>query len=376
MKKVLIFYATYGGGHLSAAKAIKEQLDYKYFNDVSIEMIDCIEYINKSINKLTVTAYKEMAKKFPWAWGKVYSHSKKGVISKVSTDSNKIMALKLNNLIKKINPDIIISTHPFSTQMCTYLKKKNKLNSKIANILTDFAPHDQWLIGHEYVDYFFVAHNGMKNSLINYGIDSNKIYATGIPISYRFFNKYNKRDVCQEFDLSENKDTILFFAGGEFGLGRKSTYEILDTLASSFDNIQVIAISGKNKKMKQGFNNIVEKYNKFDSIKVLEYTNKVPELMSISKVVITKPGGITSSESLVSRVPLLIVNPIPGQEEENATYLEENGFAIWIKKTDSPTDIVKNVFNDSTILEKLKNNISNVNILNSAEEICKVVMKY
>ena len=376
MKKVLIFYATYGGGHLSAAKAIKEQLDYKYFNDVSIEMIDCIEYINKSINKLTVTAYKEMAKKFPWAWGKVYSHSKKGVISKISTDSNKIMALKLNNLIKKINPDIIISTHPFSTQMCTYLKKKNKLNSKIANILTDFAPHDQWLIGHEYVDYFFVAHNGMKNSLINYGIDSNKIYATGIPISYRFFNKYNKRDVCQEFDLSENKDTILFFAGGEFGLGRKSTYEILDTLASSFDNIQVIAISGKNKKMKQGFNNIVEKYNKFDSIKVLEYTNKVPELMSISKVVITKPGGITSSESLVSRVPLLIVNPIPGQEEENATYLEENGFAIWIKKTDSPTDIVKNVFNDSTILEKLKNNISNVNILNSAEEICKVVMKY
>lgn len=376
MKKVLIFYATYGGGHLSAAKAIKEQLDYKYFNDVSIEMIDCIEYINKSINKLTVTAYKEMAKKFPWAWGKVYSHSKKGVISKISTDSNKIMALKLNNLIKKINPDIIISTHPFSTQMCTYLKKKNKLNSKIANILTDFAPHDQWLIGHEYVDYFFVAHNGMKNSLINYGIDSNKIYATGIPISYRFFNKYNKKDVCQEFDLSENKDTILFFAGGEFGLGRKSTYEILDTLASSFDNIQVIAISGKNKKMKQGFNNIVEKYNKFDSIKVLEYTNKVPELMSISKVVITKPGGITSSESLVSRVPLLIVNPIPGQEEENATYLEENGFAIWIKKTDSPTDIVKNVFNDSTILEKLKNNISNVNILNSAEEICKVVMKY
>lgn len=375
MKKVLIFYAKYGGGHFSVAKSIKEELENKYSNEVSIEMIDCIEYINKAVNKLTVTAYKEMTKKFPWAWSKVYSNSQKGIMSKISKDSNKIMAHKLNFLIKKINPDIIISAHPFSTQMCTYLKKKNKLSAKIANILTDFAPHEQWLIGYEFVDYFFVAHEGMKSELINHGIDKNKIYATGIPVSSRFFKEYNKAKICKEFGISENKDTILFFAGGEFGLGRKSTYEILETLAKDFNNIQIIAISGKNKKMNHNFNEIVENYHKDNMIKVLDFTNKVPELMSISKLIITKPGGITSSESLASKVPLLIINPIPGQEEANASYLENNGFAIWMKKTDSVSDVLKNILNNSDYLNELKHNIINLNKGNAAEKICKIVIK-
>lgn len=374
MRKVLIFYAKYGGGHLSVAKSIREELETNYHDDVSVEMVDCIEYINKAVNKLTVTAYKEMAKKFPWAWGKVYSHSQKGVMSRISKDSNKIMALKLYFLIKKINPDIIISAHPFSTQMCTYLRKRNKLNAKIVNILTDFAPHEQWLVGSQFVDYFFVAHDGMKNELIKHGIDSNKIYATGIPVSDRFFKKYNKADVCKEFGLSEDKDTVLFFAGGEFGLGRKSTYEILETLARDFDDLQIVAISGKNKKMKHNFDNIIEKYQKYDIIKVISFTNKVPELMSISKIVITKPGGITSSESLASGVPLLIINPIPGQEEENASFLENSGFGIWMKKTDLPSDILAKVFNNPNIINNMKNNIINYKKGNSTEEICKIVI--
>ena len=123
MKKVLIFYAKYGGGHYSVAKSIKEELEENYSDSVSVEIIDCMEYINKVINKLTITAYKEMTKKFPWAWNKIYSNSQNGVMSVISKDSNKIMAHKLNILIQKIDPDIIISSHPFSTQMCTYLKK-------------------------------------------------------------------------------------------------------------------------------------------------------------------------------------------------------------------------------------------------------------
>ena len=375
MKNILIFYAKYGGGHYSVAKSIKEELEEKYSDSVSVQMVDCIEYINKFINKLTVTAYKEMTKKFPWAWSKVYSNSQKGIMSVISEDSNKIMAHKLNILIKKINPDIMISSHPFSTQMCTYLKKKNKLTAKIANILTDFAPHEQWLVGKEFVDYFFVAHEDMKKELINHGINENKIFPTGIPVSPRFFKEFHKHDIYNDFDLSENKDTVLFFAGGEFGLGRKSTYEILETLARDFDNLQIIAVAGKNKKMNHYFNEIVQKYQKQSLIKVLDYTNKVPELMSISKLIITKPGGITSSESLVSKVPLLIINPIPGQEEENAKYLENNGFAIWMKKTDSVSEILKNILKDSNLINKLKINIINLNKYNATEEICKIVLK-
>ena len=142
MKKVLIFYASYGGGHLSAANSIREHITSNY-PDVQIEMIDCMKYVNKRFEKLTTTAYKEMAKKAPWAWGTIYYTSQKGPIAEISSASNKLLAFKLNSLLQEYKPDLIISTHPFASQMCSYLKKHHKIDAKIASILTDFAPHDQ-----------------------------------------------------------------------------------------------------------------------------------------------------------------------------------------------------------------------------------------
>lgn len=286
--KALIFYATYGGGHLSAANAIKEALNAKYTN-VEVEMIDCMEYINKIINKLTTEAYSEMAKKAPWAWGKVYTHSNKGVMSGVTKTSNKVFALKLNSLIKKINPDIIISTHPFATQMCAFLKKHNKINIKLANILTDFEIHEQWIVKHEYIDYFFVSNEHMKQELINHKIPEENIFVTGLPISQKFSKKYDRNEVIEEFNLNKNKKTILFFAGGKYGLARNNVYEFIEILARDFKDVQVIAISGKNEKIYNKFNEIVQNYNAKEYIKIIEFTDKVAELMSIADLVITKP---------------------------------------------------------------------------------------
>lgn len=145
MKKILIFYASYGGGHLNAAKSIKEYIDNNYEN-CKTELIDCMKYVNKPIEKITTTAYREMAKKIPWAWGKIYNDSQKGPLAHISSRSNIIFAIKLLKLLREKQPDIIISTHPFGSQMCSYLKRKQKINAKIATIMTDFSPHDQWLV--------------------------------------------------------------------------------------------------------------------------------------------------------------------------------------------------------------------------------------
>lgn len=216
MKKVLIFYAAYGGGHLSAAKSIKQYIDENYKN-VETEMIDCVKYINKALDKVTTAAYREMAKKAPWAWEKVYYKSERGLLAKVSTTSNKIMAVKIAKLFREVKPDIVISTHPFGSQMTSYLKKKGKTDCKLATVMTDFAPHDQWLIGSEFVDYYFVSNDIMKNLIVkNNNISSDKIHVTGIPISKRFLEKYDKGKIMNEFALSPNKKTILFFGGGEY----------------------------------------------------------------------------------------------------------------------------------------------------------------
>lgn len=373
MKKILIFYGSYGGGHLSAANSIKEGLN-EINPNIEIKTVDCIQYVNKAINKLSTTAYNEMAKKAPWAWGKIYSGSKRGPLAHFTTNSNKIMALKLNRLIRTENPDLIISTHPFATQMCAFLKKRHAIDIKLATILTDYAPHDQWLVFSDYCEYFFVAHDDMKNALIKKGIDSNKIYATGIPLSNRFLMHYNKEEILNSLGLKKDKTTILFFAGGKFGLGKSNTYEILRTLAEKFSDIQVIAISGKNEKMKKEFDTIVSETYSQDNIKVLEYTNMIPQLMTISDLVITKPGGLTVTESLASGLPIIIINPIPGQEEENAEYLEEHQVGIWLKKEDNLQEFLSNLFSSKITIRNMKIRARLFAKKNSTKDICKILL--
>lgn len=374
MKKVLIFYASYGGGHLSAARSIKEYME-EHFEDVEINLVDCMKYVSKTVEKVTTTAYNEMAKKMPWAWGQIYSRSQKGPIAGISNASNRVMALKLNKLLQEYKPDIIISTHPFGSQMCSILKAHGKTDAKIATVMTDYAPHDQWLVNSKLVDYFFVAHDGMKLALEEKGIPKNKIFATGIPLSNRFLKSYNKSAILKEFGLHADKKTILFFAGGEFGLGKSKTYDMLKTLAENFDNLQVVAISGRNEKMKKSFEYLVSHSHREDSIKVLDYTTKVPELMSISDLVITKPGGLTTTESLASGLPIIVINPIPGQEEENAEFLENKGVAVWIKKNDDAKEILEDLFSSPEKMKEMKINARLLAKKNSCKDICEIVLK-
>ena len=363
---------------MKAAESINECIlnNYKDKN-IEVELIDCMKYVNKAIEKMTTAAYREMAKKMPWAWGKIYNDSQKGPLAHISSRSNKIMAIKLLRLLREKQPDLIISTHPFGSQMCSYLKRKRKINAKIATILTDFAPHSQWLVGSDYTDYFFVAHDKMKSYLLSQNIEENKIFVTGIPLSNKFLCKYDRNDVLKNFELKDNKFNILFFGGGEFGLGKTRTVEIFEEFSkfAKSRDFQVIGIAGKNEKMKLAFENIVRENNCEENVKVLEFTNKVPELMSISDLVVTKPGGMTTTESLASELPMIIINPIPGQEVENAEFLESKNIAIWIRKDDDVNEVLKNLFESPTKLKEMKQNTKLLANINSTKNICDILLK-
>lgn len=312
MKKIIISYASYGGGHLSAAKNLKEYIEETY-PDCEVLLFDCMKYVNRVIDKVCGTTYSQITKNIPWFWGKIYYHTQDPVFEKILSMSNKVLGFKLGRLLKKVNPDIIISTHFFVGHMCSILKQKGKIASKLATVITDYGddPYNEWIAGHEYIDYFFVAHSEMKNKLIEKGVDSKKIFDTGIPVSNKFLEKYNKEEILNEYNLSQDKKTILFFGGGELGLGKSKTLEVFEILAEHFNNIQIIAIAGKNDTLKNSFEEIVTKYKRNEDIKILGFTNRVAEFMNVSDLVITKPGGLTSTESLVSNLPLIAINPIP-----------------------------------------------------------------
>lgn len=375
MKKILIPYASYGGGHLSAANNLKEYIETNY-SDVEVIVFDYMRYINRVIDKVGIKAYSEINKNIPWLWGKIYYHTQDPIFERIFSLSNKILSYKLARIFRLEKPDIILSTHFFASHICSILKKNGKINSKIGTVITDYGkdPYNEWTSGHEYMDYIFVAHSGIKDTLIKKGINKNKIFDTGIPVSRKFIANYDKNEILKSLNFSLNKKTILFFGGGEMGLGKSKTLEIFDTLVKEHPEFQIIVIAGKNESLKKSFEEIVNHYNLSDSIKIFGFSNKIPEFMQISDLVFTKPGGLTTTECLISNLPIIIINPIPGQETENAEFIENSGCGIWIKKNDNISEVLNRILKDNNKLALMKDNTKLIAKPNSTRDICNVFM--
>lgn len=374
--KIIIFYASFGGGHLSASKSIKQYIDDHYKN-TEVLMIDAMKYVDKRVEKISTEAYKLMAKNIPWLYGGLYKATAKGPIADLNNLNNIMLSIKLKKLLKTEKPDLIINTHPFASQMTAFLKRTDKnVNCKLATIITDFHSHNQWLVNHKYIDYLFVSNEKMKQSIIDTGIDENKIYVTGIPLSNRFLLNFDREKIKKSFNLDLDKRTILFFGGGEFGLGKTTTLSILKTFLENLsDKYQLVAIAGKNEELKNKFQKLIEKTNTQNCAQVLGFSNEIPELMSISDLVVTKPGGLTSTESLASGLPIIAINPIPGQEVENAEFLEEAGVAIWLKKHDDFEERISKILSNEDELYHMKVKTKLLAKKNSTANICKILMK-
>ena len=157
------------------------------------------------------------------------------------------------------------------------------------------------------------------------------------------------------------------------GLGKSKTTEIFKTLIMEHPEFQIIVIAGKNEALQTSFQEISNKYASNTSVKILGFTDKIPELMSISDLVITKPGGLTTTECLVSNLPIIIINPIPGQETENADFLVNSGCGIWIQKNDNISETLNTILNDEAKLMQLKNNTKSVAKPNSTKDICNLI---
>lgn len=359
--KVLILYAKVGNGHLKAAESFKEALE-KIDKNIEIDYEDGLEYSSQLTNKLIVKGYASLAKNAPKVFGSMYYSSNKqelNTIGEINKTVNKALTIRLKKMLREKNPDVIVSTHPFVSHMCAYLKRKKKTDAKIVSIITDYGLHNMWLEENEYIDRIMVATNEMKlDAITKYNVPTEKIMVSGIPISERFTYKYDKTDILEELKLRNGITTLLFFAGGGLGLGKSE--KIFKELVAANYNFQMVVVTGKNEKQKKVFEKIASTANK--PIAVLGYTNKVPELMNASDFVITKPGGLTSTECLAMCKPMIIINPIPGQEEQNSIYFTNNGTALRTYKGEPLEHVLDIAINNKLRVEQMI-------------EMCKVIGK-
>lgn len=372
--KVLLLYAKVGNGHLKAAESIKAALEAMDEN-IKIDYEDGLEYSSALTNKLIVKGYSSLARSLPKFYGTIYTRSDKqdlNTVGEINKMVNKALTIRLKKMLRQKNPDVIISTHPFVSHMCAYLKRKGKTKAKIISVMTDYGIHNMWLEENENIDKFMVATSEMKGDCVReYNVPESKIVVTGIPVSTRFQETFDKEAILKELGLDLDKTTLLFFAGGGLGLGKSEG--IFEELVNSNYDFQLIAITGKNEKQKKRFEKIAKKTDK--SIAVLGYTNKVPELMSVSGFVITKPGGLTSTECLAMKKPMIIINPIPGQEEQNSIYFTNNGTALRTYKHEPIEHVLDIAVNNKKRVEQMIEMCALIGKPNSSNDIAKEVIK-
>ena len=395
MKKVLIMTASTGGGHNRAAKAIVEELEMRTFNGEKIEckIIDSFKLVNQTVDKVISEGYEMSAKYTPYAYGKIYNLSDKKFFSSNEFKNNPLsimMARKFKKMIREELPDLIISTHAFPSVALSRLKKgargedlgeafdefvaKSKEETynfpPLISVLTDYTAHSSYL--QDEIDFYICGDEYVKELLIEDGIPEDKIKPFGIPVEKSFMENRPREEVLKELGLDPSKKTVLLM-GGSFGAGNiKGT---LDEISQIDRDFQVLVVTGRNESLKNSLESRVSDYDTNIDIKIIGFTNIMNDILSATDILVTKPGGLTTTEALLKDVPMVIPYFIPGQEGENLDFLTNCGVAIRTTDKFSIKSVIKVLIDNPNRLNRLKENIKEIKKLNSSENIAKLSLE-
>ena len=389
-KKVLIMSVSTGGGHNRAARAIKEELESRTIDNMSIEceIVDSLKLVNNTMDKVISRGYEKSALYTPKAYGSVYRFSETTIASKNEFKTNpltSLMARKFKHLLNESTPDLIIGTHPFPMIALSTLKKNNNIHSLIRSesfykytkvdippmisVLTDYTTHSTWIQNE--IDYYIVGHEYVKELLVYEGVDSEKVKAFGIPVEKSFLSHRDRETVLTELGLSPEKLTVLLM-GGSFGAG--NIKETLEDLIAIDRDFQILVITGRNEHLKDKLSKMLDSTIHNKNICLLGYTNKMNDILASIDVLISKPGGLTTTEALLNDVPMIVPYFIPGQEEENLDFLTNCGAALRTTKKYSLPVLLKVLIDDPSRLDNLRKNIKSIRKFDSAVNISNLVV--
>src|ERR1044072_1257169 len=373
LKKVLLLSASAGAGHVRAAEAIEKAFSQaKDAANREVLHVDVLNYTNKLFRHLYSKAYIDLVNKMPEVPGWFYDK-----LDKPWKNERRRLALdKLNTrpfvkLLKEYRPDLIVCTHFLPAEIVSWLKAKERLNSRQVIIVTDFDVHAMWLVHH--YEHYFVAIEEARVYLEALGIPAEKITVSGIPIDPVFAVKKDRQEMRAKHGLAPDRTTILLSAGG-VGVGGVGAlgYWVLPLQHRA----QIVAICGRNEELKKRLTRLAARA-KPDAMVLLKpfgYTKEMDELMTASDIVLGKPGGLTTSEALAKGLVFVIVNPIPGQEERNSDHRLEGGVAIRCNNLQTLTYKLDRLLGDQLRFQSMKTNALRMGHPNAAREIVEQLL--
>lgn len=330
-------------GHHQVAKALMDGIQENQPH-IKCEKVDILSYSFGKVEALVSNTYLKWIHAFPGLYSRVYRSS---VYKNVDEKKRfrlyeKLFLPYMRKLLEEIQPDAIVCTHGLPSYMLNYLKEKKEITIPVINVYTDYFIHSVWGIHH--IDYHFVPTHHMKDFLKQKGLNTDRIFLTGIPIHHKITRK---EEHSREFDHSSPLSILI--TGGNLGVG---AIDDLITKIGTNSNFHFYVLCGTNKTLYQKLKN--RHQNNISPIGYIECREKMNELYDKMDGVVTKPGGVTISECLFKRKPIFIYHALPGQEEINVQMLEKSGLIFqlkqWKNDNQSLEDQLYPFFQNNTLL--------------------------
>ena len=369
-KRVLITYATAGTGHKKAAFAVKKAFDELGRDDIEVDIIDSLDYTSAFFKWTYPRIYIFLINRIPLVWGLAYylldNRAFYGLVSWIRHFTNWINSRPLARYLHRENYDLIISTH-FLVPDVISMEGKKKIGAFLVNVITDYRLHSFWIA--KGVDIYTGAHEKTREDLISrYGIHEDRIKVLGVPID-PVFSKTKGRDMLMT-GLGIKKDlfTVLIGSGG-FGVG-----PIVD-LVKSFKGIsipmQLLVVCGTNDALRVS----IDALDVGMPVKSFGFIENMDELMEVSDAIVTKTGGMMSSEALSKDLPIVAIASIPGQETRNFNILLQSGVALKAGAVNDVPGIIAKLYKDKALAGELKEKIKHVKKPAAAQDIAKAALE-
>lgn len=345
MAKILILYVQAGHGHRKVAEAVGHELRSRNVAGLHIEVADALQYTNRLFQKSYPQIYYKMVLWLPWLWGafffltdfrRVYFF-----VRPLRTLWNRLQSKRLRDYLKQGKFDVILFTHFFPAEVCATAKRKGEIHSKLVTIVTDVIPHAVW--ENPGTDYYWVMAEESRNALEKKWVRKEQIITGGIPTSPEFLRTVDRQALAQKLELKSDRLTVLF-TSGSFGIG--PTEGLLNAMETFRNGVQAIVVCGQNQTLLE----TLKKRTFSFPVVLFGFIDNMHEIMSVSNLMIAKPGGSTMCESLVKGLPMIIVNPIPGQETYNAKWLLNHRATFQPKTSGEIEKILAQIVNHQEIL--------------------------
>lgn len=322
--RITVLSCTYGGGHHRVAEVLAQE--FRRLPGCEVEEYDYIEtFIGHIYNAITTFLYIGSVRWAPWAWRWFYQAT-----SAIPYDSpmqrfiNGMGKRRLTRFLESHQPDLVVCTYCVPAGALSELKLAHRTEVPCATVVTDHAVHSQWV--HPGVDLFIVSSEFVREGMVARGIPAERIRATGIPIDARFTASGDRRVMRQAHALDADRPTILVMVGAANLLRQPLALEFYRVLADLPHAVQILFVCGRDERLRRAAQALAPAVR--NPVRVYGFVDDVYDLMAMSDLMVSKPGGVTTSEALAAELPLVLVSPVPGQEEENVSYLTHLGAAV------------------------------------------------